>query len=76
MSRTVSLPEGVRVDVSNFAFIGGNDVEPSPGEPHGGPVIRLRLISIMGGTSVRRGSKAAWKQARRERKAAKKQLRG
>ncbi len=67
----VYVPEGVRVEVSDFGFMGGNDVEASPREPSSGPVIRLRLISIMGGSSVRRGSKAAWRERRRLRRAAK-----
>lgn len=64
----VYVPEGVRVEISDFGFMGGNDVQPATGEPRGGPVIRLRLVSIMGGTNVRRGSKAAWKEARRAAK--------
>jgi hypothetical protein len=61
----VYVPEGVNVEVSDFAFMGGNDVEVGRSEPlPGAPTVRLRLISIMGGTDVKRGRKLS----RRERK--------
>ena len=52
------VPHGVEVQVSKFAFMGGHEVRlgseaPSPGAP----VIRIRLISVMGGGQVRRGRK-------------------
>jgi hypothetical protein len=61
----VWIPDGLAVEVSEFAFMGGNEVrigEARPGD--GGPLLRLKLISIMGGTTVRRGR---WK-SRRERR--------
>ena len=45
--------------------MGGNGVDvgdPSP-DP-GGPVLRLKLISIMGGTDVKRGRKRSRKERR------------
>ncbi|WP_320671023.1 DUF1707 SHOCT-like domain-containing protein [Patulibacter defluvii] len=54
----VRIPEGVNVEVSETSVMGGNDVHqaaaPAPPEA---PVVRLRLISIMGGNSVLRGPK-------------------
>jgi hypothetical protein len=60
------VPHGVEVHVSNFALMGGNDVKL--GEtmaPPGAPVIRIRLVSIMGGSELKRGRKLS----RRERRA-------
>ena len=54
----IRVPNGADVQVSKFAFMGGHEValghEPPP---PGAPVIRIRLISIMGGGQVRRGRK-------------------
>ncbi len=53
---TVRVPDGVDVQVSKFALMGGNDVRLGDQiPPPGGPLIRVRLVSIMGGSSVRRG---------------------
>ncbi len=64
----VWIPEGLDVEVSEFAFMGGNEVrigEARPGD--GGPLLRLKLISIMGGTTVRRGRKKSRRERRLER---------
>ena len=64
----VWIPEGLDVEVSEFAFMGGNDLkigEARPGD--GGPRLRLKLISIMGGTTVRRGRKKSRAERRLER---------
>jgi hypothetical protein len=54
----VRVPHGVEVQVSNFAFMGGNGVKLGDEvTPTGGPVIRIRLVSIMGGTGLLRGRK-------------------
>jgi hypothetical protein len=64
----IHVPEGLDVEVSEFAFMGGNDVRLGAEPRHGGgPVLHLRLVSIMGGTNVRRGRKLS----RAERKALK-----
>ena len=62
----IRVPDGLNVDLSDFAFMGGNsstlgDERPDPG----GPVLHLRVISIMGGIDVKRGRKLS----RAERKA-------
>jgi hypothetical protein len=62
------IPDGLDVEVSEFAFMGGNEVrigEARPGD--GGPLLRLKLISIMGGTTVRRGRKKSRAERRLER---------
>lgn len=52
----IRVPEGLNVEVSDFAFMGGNGVDIGDSKPDpGGPVLRLRLISIMGGSDVKRG---------------------
>ena len=55
---TLRVPQGVHVDHSGFAFMGGDDIEPAeendvPGP--GAPVVRIRALSIMGGNEVKRG---------------------
>ena len=67
----IHVPEGLNVEVSDFAFMGGNDVDIGDPRPDpGGPVVHLRLISIMGGTDLKRGRKTsrAEKRAERERR--------
>jgi DUF1707 SHOCT-like domain len=64
----IHVPDGLNVEVSDIAFMGGNDVtlgnrRPSPG----GPTLRLRLISIMGGTDVKRGRKLSRRERRLHR---------
>ena len=54
----IYVPEGLNVEVSDVAIMGGNDVAlGNPAPTPGGPTLRLRLISIMGGTDVKRGRK-------------------
>jgi hypothetical protein len=61
----IHVPEGLNVELSEFALMGGNECKlGNPLPTPGGPVLRLRLISIMGGTDLRRGPKLS----RRERK--------
>ncbi len=54
----IRVPDGVEVQVSKFALMGGHEVRlGSEAPPPGAPVIRIRLISVMGGGEVRRGRK-------------------
>jgi hypothetical protein len=54
----IRVPEGLDVLVSEFGIMGGNDVRLGAGLPaSSGPQLHLRLISVMGGSSVRRGRK-------------------
>jgi hypothetical protein len=55
---SIRVPEGLNVEISNFAFMGGNDADIGDERPDpGGPTLRLKLISIMGGSDVKRGRK-------------------
>ena len=54
----IRVPNGVDVQVSKFAFMGGHQVAlGSEPPPPGAPVIRIRLLTMMGGGEVRRGRK-------------------
>jgi hypothetical protein len=51
---SVTVPPGVRVELSGFSLLGGRSVTlPAPGP--GAPVLRIRLWSLIGGVSVREG---------------------
>jgi Domain of unknown function (DUF1707) len=64
----VYVPEGLNVEVSDFAIMGANDLQLGDATPvPGGPTVRLRLISIMGGSSVRRGRKLSRAERKRQR---------
>jgi hypothetical protein len=54
----IRVPEGLSVEVTEFALMGGNgvDIGANPAAS-GGPVLHLRLFSLMGGTEVKRGPK-------------------
>jgi hypothetical protein len=61
----IHVPDGLNVEVSDFAFMGGNDVQLGVERPDPeGPLLRIRLISIMGGTDVKRGRKLRRAQKR------------
>ena len=67
----IRVPDGVNVEVSDFAFMGGNGTDIGDERPDpGGPTLRINLISIMGGIDVKRGRKLT----RAERKAQKQHL--
>ena len=62
----IRVPEGLNVELTDFAFMGGNSSDLGNETPDpGGPTLRLKVISIMGGTDVKRGRKLT----RAERKA-------
>jgi hypothetical protein len=64
----IYVPDGLNVEVSDFALMGGNTVHIGDPRPDpGGPVLRLRLISIMGGTDVKRGPRKSRAERRAER---------
>jgi Domain of unknown function (DUF1707)/Cell wall-active antibiotics response 4TMS YvqF len=50
----VIVPEGVEVDLSDFALMGGNSGPPDAPLPPGAPVVRVRAYSVMGGVAVSR----------------------
>ncbi|WP_187368826.1 hypothetical protein [Baekduia soli] len=52
-----------------FAFMAGNTVELGPQRPDpGGPVLRLRLLTLAGGTDVKRGRRLSREQRRAVRR--------
>ena len=64
----IRVPHGVEVHVSNFAFMGGNGVELGDEvAPAGAPVIRIRLVSILGGSGVKRGRELSRAERKRQR---------
>ena len=64
----IRVPEGLNVEVSEFALMGGNDVSRGTVRPDdGGPLLRLKMISIMGGSSLRRGRRKSRAERRLER---------
>jgi hypothetical protein len=73
----IRVPDGLNVEVSEFAFMGGNDIRLGDELPDpGGPVLRLRLLSIMGGTDVTRGRKRSRRDRLRERELRRRGLEG
>ncbi len=68
----IRIPEGLDVEITDVALMGANSVdigEPRPSRS--GPVLHLRLFSLMGASDVKRGRKLT----REEKKARKKQER-
>lgn len=66
----IYVPEGVDVELSGFALMGSDDEHGGPAAPRaGGPVIRIRSFSLMGGVDVWRvpadATTAPLKDARR-----------
>ena len=71
----IRVPEGLNVEVSEFAFMGGNSVRLGDELPDpGGPVLRLKLLSIMGGTDVKRGRRLSKRERLRQRELEKRGL--
>ena len=55
---SIRVPEGLNVELHDFAFMGGNDSNIGDEMPDpGGPTLRLKVISVMGGTDIKRGRK-------------------
>jgi hypothetical protein len=66
---SIRVPEGINVEVSDFALMGGNDASiGNPLPDPGGPTLRIKLISIMGGTDVKRGRKLSREEKRELRR--------
>ena len=64
----VRVPEGLNVECSEFAFMGGNGIQLGDTRPDpGGPTLHLRVISIMGGTDVKRGRKLSRAERKRRK---------
>lgn len=64
----VRVPDGVRVEVSKLALLGGNEVDLGVEHPPAGaPLIRIRIVSVMSGCEVRRGRKRSRAERRQDR---------
>ena len=52
---TILVPDGVQVELTGFAFMGGNGLRlaDAPAPPPGAPIVRVRAYSVMGGTDVK-----------------------
>jgi hypothetical protein len=60
---TITLPTGLNVEISELAILGGNEIDVGDERPDpGGPVVHLRIVSILSGVEVRRGARLARKQ--------------
>lgn len=52
---TVIVPPGLNVEVSDIGILGGNGVDVGDEHPDpGGPIVRVRLISVLAGAAVKR----------------------
>jgi hypothetical protein len=49
----VVVPEGIEVELSGFAFMGGNDSHVTEPAHRGAPFVRVRAFSLMGGVDVK-----------------------
>ena len=73
----IRVPEGVAVEVSNVAIMGGNEVRLGDEiVPPGGPVIRIRLVSVMGGCGVYRGRRLSKEERKRQKELRKAESQG
>jgi hypothetical protein len=50
----VTVPPGVRVEVSGFRLIGGTRVEGGPEAGPGAPTVNIRAVSLVGGVRIYR----------------------
>lgn len=50
----ITVPPGIRVELSGFSLFGGTRIEAGPEPGPGAPIIRIRAFGIVGGTRVQR----------------------
>ncbi len=51
----VTIPRGLNVEISDVAILGANDVSVGEERPDpGGPTVRIKLVTILSGATVRR----------------------
>lgn len=53
----VTVPPGIRVEVSGFSLFGGTAIEAGPEPGPGAPTIRIRSFALVGGTRIRRSGR-------------------
>jgi Domain of unknown function (DUF1707) len=67
----IRLPERLNVEVSDLGILGGNEVSLGEERPDpGGPLLRMHLVSILGGVEVRRGRRLSRAERRALRRSA------
>jgi hypothetical protein len=70
----IRVPEGLNVEVSDFGLLGGNDVSIGDERPDpGGPTLKLNMISVLGGASVKRGRELSRAEKKRQKELRKSQ---
>jgi Domain of unknown function (DUF1707) len=60
----IHVPDGVHVEHHGVGVLGWDKLEPpadSAQPPPGAPVVRVRSVSIMGGTDIKRGPPRPWR---------------
>jgi hypothetical protein len=50
----VTVPPGIRVEVSGFSLIGGTRIDGGPEPGPGAPTVRIRAFSLVGGVRIQR----------------------
>lgn len=61
----ITLPLRLNVEISELSILGGNEIDIGDEQPNpGGPVVHLRLVTVLGGAKVRRGPKLRRRQSR------------
>jgi hypothetical protein len=50
----VTVPPGIRVEVSGFSLVGGTRIDGGPEPGPGAPTVRIRAFSLVGGTRIHR----------------------
>jgi hypothetical protein len=50
----ITVPPGIRVELSGFSLIGGTRIEAGPEPGPGAPTIRIRAFALVGGTRIHR----------------------
>jgi hypothetical protein len=63
----ITVPPGLNVEISQIAILGGNGIEIGDERPDpGGPVVHVRLVSILGGAKLIRKQRKELGRRRRE----------
>jgi hypothetical protein len=61
----ITVPEGLNVEISELSILGGNHVDVGNERPvSGGPLLRVHLVTVLGGVDIRRGPKLSGRQRR------------
>ena len=63
----IIVPPGLNVEISEVAFLGGNEIDVGDERPDpGGPVVHVRLVSVLGGAKLSRKQRTALTGSQRE----------